>query len=80
MTFERTVDEDGTKHGIGEGFIFTVFPDVPDAEVFQRHGVKMGLGDEVSGRSTWLVGQLNGVKVYCMGEGRFVMTMQDINP
>ena len=78
--FERTVDEDGTRHGIGEGFILTVFPDFADAEIFYRKGIKMGMDGEVNSTSTWLVGRLNGVYVYMIGDGKFIMTMQEINP
>jgi len=80
MEFERVVDEDGTKHGMGDGIILTVMPDASDSEIFRRNAVKMGLDGQQRDHITWLVGRLNGVNVYYMGEGRFLMTTQDVNP
>ncbi len=79
-TYERLVDDDGTKHGVGEGLIVSVFPDAPDAEVFQRHAVRMGIDGEARERVTWLVARLAGVKLYVMGDGRLVLTKQEMNP
>jgi len=56
-----------------------VFPD-GDNEIFQRHAIKCGITGEVSKQVTWLVGSLNGVKLYCMEDGKFVMTTREINP
>lgn len=80
MDFERVVDDDGTKHGIGDGIILTVMPDSSDAEVFKRHAIKTGLDGAQKEKITWLVGKMNGVNVYYMGEGRILMTTQDVNP
>lgn len=78
--YERVVDEDGVKHGIGDGLILTVFPDAPDAEIFQRHAIKTGVDGAEKERVCWLVGKLDGVHLYVMGSGRLIMTKQDLNP
>ena len=49
--------------------------------VFHRSAVHLsGDGKTVLGETVWLVAELDGVRLYDTGDGRMLLTKQDVNP
>ena len=74
--FEITKDEHGTYVAVGDDCRLAVLPDGP-SRIFRRRAIKSG--PEGSSEVCWLVGELNGVRLYKDGNN-LVMTTQDISP
>ncbi len=47
-------------------------------KVFKRNAMHFAFGKPIT-KEQWLVGELNGVRVYVLGTGEIIMTTQDIN-
>ncbi len=75
-------DEDGTKHLTSAQGILSVLPD-GETRVFMRNFIKMPMGRQdpdkppVQTRHRWLVGELDGVRVYVVGL-KVILTKQDL--
>ncbi len=71
-----TEDEDGVKHATSVQGILSVLPD-GETKVFMRNAIKLGFGGNPSGKHRMLVGELDGVRVYVMGN-KVTLTKQDL--
>lgn len=71
-----TEDEDGVKHATSIQGVLSVLPD-GETKVFMRNFIKMGFGGKPSGKHRWLVGELDGVRIYVNGN-KFILTKQDL--
>ena len=74
---EVTVEEDGTKKAMSATHQLVILPDGP-SRIVNRNGLKGALGPNVK-HVRWLLGELNGVKVYINGS-TIIMTTQDLYP
>lgn len=77
-----TRDQDGTVHAIGP-LPLMILPD-GEARAFKRRAwsvsvTRDGVGQGAREKARWLVGELDGVRVYTDGR-RIVMTRQDLFP
>jgi hypothetical protein len=71
-----TEDEDGIKHATSIQGILSVLPD-GETKIFMRNFIKMGIGGNPSSKHRWLVGELDGVRVYVCGN-KITLTKQDL--
>jgi hypothetical protein len=79
MGYDISVEESGARVAVGEGCHFAVLPDgETPPKLFRRRAIKRHSTGEVE-EVCWLVGELNGVRVYKDGD-HFVMTTADLNP
>jgi len=75
--YNRIVHEDGSIQVDGDGVKLLVMND-GQAKAFSRVGLRVGVrGPESAVR--WLVGELNGVRVYVSPEA-VILTTQDLYP
>lgn len=72
--------ESGEKHATDGVHVLTVLPDAVNTNTFLRRAIKVPLTkEEPTHEVAWLVGELNGVRVYVTGV-HIIMTTQDLNP
>lgn len=74
---EKILDlPDGSKTGNLQELQLIILPD-GESKVFWRNGIHIGAKPK---RTRWLVGELDGVRVYIQGDGKLIMTKQDLYP
>ena len=77
---KSTQDEDGTWHMVSVQGVLSVLPD-GETRVFHRNAIKFAVGEggdpNRGGSYRMLVGELDGVRVYVMGN-KVILTKQDI--
>jgi hypothetical protein len=71
-------DPDNIGHAMHDGKILSVMPDGEQTVKF-RCGIKKNLMTGETTHIRWLVGELNGVKVYVNGDN-IIMTTRELHP
>ena len=77
MTFVHEITRDSNGHQIGSDGTVTVSL-IGSGKMFKRRAVK-GVGSESAQEVSWLVAELNGVRVYQNGLN-VVVTTEELNP
>jgi hypothetical protein len=77
LDFQITTEDDGTRHAVQGDVALTILPG-GETSLFARRAIKKHPSGETE-NITWLVGELNGVRVYINGS-KIVMTTQDLLP
>lgn len=73
-----TENKDGVITAVSPIHQLTVFPD-GKSKVFNRNAKRINETDPTKQEERWLVGELDGVRVYINGT-HFIMTKQDLYP
>jgi len=75
-----TEEADGSIHAVSPSLSMTVLPvDGRPGKIFNRNGIKKHLDGRPVEHVRWLVGELNGVRVY-IHQGAVIMTTEDLYP
>lgn len=75
--FDIVTEPSGQRHSRSSGGVTMTLLEV-DGVMFRRRAIK-GVGSGAPQEVCWLVGELDGVRVYFDGQS-IVMTRQDLNP
>lgn len=73
--YQRTVDGQLT-HMVGTELKLTV---CDGGKAFHRNGIEKNLKTGATTHKRWVVGEINGVKLYINGN-ELILTTQDLNP
>ena len=76
--YERNETADGSIHLVGDGVVLTVMPD-GETRAFSRVAMRVGTAGSVEEKTRWLVGELDGVRVYVQ-DGHVILTKRDLYP
>ena len=67
--------------GNTEFLSIVVLRDSDDAQIKHRRGIKLNpINGSESNRVSWPIAELNGVKLYFVGENELILTTQELRP
>lgn len=78
---EIETQDDGTIVAVNDEVTLVVVPEEPseNPKAFNRCGIIKDLRTGVTHHTRWLVGELDGVRVYLTGD-TIILTKRDLNP
>ncbi len=76
IAFDIRQDEDGSRHAVSPDLVVTILPD-GESQMFHRNAIKKNTATGETKHLRTLVAELNGVRMYLLGN-HIVLTTQDL--